>query len=226
MVKISPQAPANPTAEQILEKYVQACGGRAAIGGLISRVSKGRRMYSNGSVEWFELYLKAPDKWLAIYKTDKSMERYGFDGSRGWFDAHWPDISKLPREVDLYTPLRLREWYPDMKFVGIARVEDRTTYVTEGSWSGRPPDRYYFDAETGLLLRQDDRARTTVSRGSDSKTQETANKPVEYYFSQYRSVKGVKLPFVVRRKDSSGVRTEIFHEIRHDVPIPDSKFWR
>ena len=216
----------HPSAPEILEKYVKACGGRQAISRITSRACKGRTTYPDGSIELFEIYLKAPDKWLAIYNTARGVERYGFDGSIGWFDAPQPNISKLPREVDLYTPLRMKDWYPDMKFIGTAKVGERTAYITEGSWKNRPPDRYYFDAQTGLLLRQDERARASVARGSDPKTQEASTRVVEYYFSDYRSVGGVKLPFVVRRKDAAGIRTEIFHEIRHDAAIPDSKFQR
>ena len=56
-----------PTLEQILDKYVQALGGRAALEKVNSRASKGtftsNHLKTTGPIE---LYAKAPNKWLMV----------------------------------------------------------------------------------------------------------------------------------------------------------------
>ncbi|HYK91376.1 MAG TPA: c-type cytochrome, partial [Acidobacteriota bacterium] len=57
-----------PSAAQILEKYVQALGGKNALDKIETRVMRGTRVTSDGSSAPFEVYQKAPNKMLAIYK--------------------------------------------------------------------------------------------------------------------------------------------------------------
>jgi len=56
-----------PTLEQILDKYVEALGGRAALAKVNSRASKGTftsiNLKTKGSLE---IYAKAPNKWLMV----------------------------------------------------------------------------------------------------------------------------------------------------------------
>src|SRR6202007_1848140 len=74
-----------PSADQILDKYVEASGGRAAWRKLNSRVSKGTievpAMNLSGTVEMRE---KAPNRLIVTVTMSGAVFSQGFDGSAGW----------------------------------------------------------------------------------------------------------------------------------------------
>src|SRR5579863_2355202 len=81
-------AAAMPTADQVLDHYVNAIGGRAAWTKLNSRVSKGTIEIPSmnnlrGSVEIHE---KAPNSMLAVITLGGAVFEQGFDGTTAWSD--------------------------------------------------------------------------------------------------------------------------------------------
>jgi hypothetical protein len=76
----------SPTLEQILDRYVQALGGRAAIEKVNSRASKGTftsiHLKTKGPIE---LYAKAPNKQLMVLLAQGyGNYRRGFNGIVAW----------------------------------------------------------------------------------------------------------------------------------------------
>src|SRR5207302_9907346 len=75
-----------PTVDQILDKYVQAIGGKAAVEKQTSRVAKGSfEIPAFGASGTAEIYAKAPNKTA----TTINVAGYGvvqevFDGKTGW----------------------------------------------------------------------------------------------------------------------------------------------
>src|SRR5215208_2779319 len=76
-------AGAMPTADQILDKYVQALGGKAAIEKVNSRVSKGNfEIPAMGAGGPIEMYAKAPNKNLVIINIPGfGTIQQGFNGT-------------------------------------------------------------------------------------------------------------------------------------------------
>ena len=74
-----------PTAEQILDKYVTAIGGSEAIAKLKTRSMKGAFITSNGMSLGYEIQQAAPEQLFVLLTTPRQgiIER-GFDGSVGW----------------------------------------------------------------------------------------------------------------------------------------------
>ncbi|MGA9183965.1 MAG: hypothetical protein WBZ32_01595, partial [Candidatus Acidiferrales bacterium] len=76
-----------PTADQVLDKYVQAIGGRAAWEKLHSRTSLGTieipTMNLSGTVMVHE---KAPNSMLLVVILSGNSFRQGFDGTVAWSD--------------------------------------------------------------------------------------------------------------------------------------------
>src|SRR5690349_10141787 len=81
--KPAPPAAALPTADQIIEKSIQATGGKAAYEKLNSRVSKGQfEIPSLGASGAFESYAKAPNKAKTIITIDGyGIIEQGYDGT-------------------------------------------------------------------------------------------------------------------------------------------------
>jgi hypothetical protein len=211
-----------PTVEQILDKYVAAIGGRATIERLNTRVSKGTQVIWNGTEFPFEIYQKSPDKYLDVTTRPVGVVNVGFDGTAGWLqgprgvrDLGGAQLAELKRDADLRSDLRLRERYPDMAVAGKEKVGERDAYVIVSRISEKRIERLYFDAATGLLLRIAATTETPLAR-----------LPEETVFEDYRDVDGVKIPFVVRASyvDPFIGWTRKFTEIKHNVPVEDSKF--
>jgi hypothetical protein len=155
-------APATPSADQILNRYVEAIGGRAAWKKLTSRVATGTinvpEMQISGTVEFHE---KAPNRLLRVIILNGAIFRQGFDGTTAWTDdpkdglrtETGAEFEDTRFDADFYHPLDLRQLYSKFTVTGTEKIGDRDTYVVEAARAGGDPDRMYFDVKTGLALR-------------------------------------------------------------------------
>jgi outer membrane lipoprotein-sorting protein len=212
-----------PTAEQVLQKYLQAIGGKAAVERLTSRVSKGTVDNSDdGSTSPIEIYAKVPAQYAASW----NVSGYGivatvWDGTSGWTknpDSGVQAMSKnevaaAGRNYAFHREAKLNELYPTMTVSGQLSISDSPAYIIEAA-AGQASERLYFDAQTGLLVRRD----------LETVTFEDGIVPFEIYYDDYREVDGVKIPFTVRRKTPDYTLTFKFTEVRHNVPIDEAVF--
>jgi hypothetical protein len=216
-------APAAPTADQILNRYLEAEGGAAALQKLTSRVSTGKvdvpSMNISGTVETYE---KAPDRALNIATIAGASFRQGFDGTVGWSDdpqnglreQSGAELLEARRDSDFYHTLNLRKLYTKFTVIGAEKINEHDAYLVEALLpEGGDPDKLYFDAETGLALRFI--THRHLPEGITEFRQD---------FEDYRDVDGIKLPFVIHQLDGDTAYTITISEVRHNVPIEDSQF--
>ncbi len=87
-VVAGPQASQAPTVDQILDKYVQALGGRDAITKLTTLTMKGSISNpSTGETGTVEIYMKAPNKRLALINIyAEGLDERGYNGKAGWYN--------------------------------------------------------------------------------------------------------------------------------------------
>ena len=212
-----------PTADQIIEKYVQALGGKAAIEKHNSRTSKASfeiaAMGANGSVE---IYEKAPNKTIAIITIPGyGVIREAYDGKVAWAEDPTTgireksgiELNDAKLEAEFYRPLKLKQLFPTMTVKGKEKVGEREAYVIEAKPTEGSPEKWYFDTQTGLLIRQD------AERESPQ-----GKVPTEAYLEDYREVDGVKIPHTTRVSNPSFVINIKTEEIKHNVPVEDAKF--
>jgi hypothetical protein len=210
-----------PPLDQILEKYVQALGGKETIEKKTTRVIKGSFEYQ-GKQGTSNGYWKAPNKFGTV--TDSAefgRAREGFDGSVAWADSpqtglrekSGQELSMAKRYSDFYYPLHLRELYPKMILKGEQKVGERRTYLVEADPGDGSLVRMYFDAETGLVARTDTESDTPQGRMTNT-----------WYFDDYREIDGMKVAFSRRRPNASGDYVLHVREVLDDVPIDDAIF--
>ncbi|HJQ35269.1 MAG TPA: photosynthetic reaction center cytochrome c subunit family protein [Pyrinomonadaceae bacterium] len=209
-----------PTVEQVLEKYVQALGGREALAKLKTRFVKGSRVGADGVLVPEEIYQKAPDKLAVATSYPNVTFRSGFDGARAWArDSRGADqlndqfAEALRREAEFFNGVRLKELYPQMTAVSREVLGGRETYVVSGPASDAGADKLYFDAQTGLLVRRYVEFKTALGRT-----------PVQVDYEDYREVDGVKLPFQLRWSNPRYSWGRKVDEVKHNVPVDDAKF--
>jgi carboxyl-terminal processing protease len=200
-----------PRADQIMERYIKAVGGREALGRLKNRVSVGTCTYPfQGLSGKFMLYEEAPDKSsMQIEIPNLGTTRVVFDGKRGWtqnslmgfHEFRGPVLPALRREYDFYKITRYRELYSEMIYKGAfdssqGRVDVLEVVAPDGS-----RDELHFDSQTGLL----------VFGGGEM-------------LGDYRQVGEVKIPFL-RTLLVGGMEIRIqLEQVSHNVPISDDAF--
>lgn len=218
-----------PTADQILNRYVAAVGGRDAAAKFGATLLKGtleRRVGSKDHIETavsqIEVVVKAPDKYLRTMKTPQGVSVQGLNGAVGWVrndneakQVGAEDVSRLRRAAALYDPIKVTEQPAQLKVIGTEKIGDREAYVVAFRVDPKTTRLYFFDAQTGLLLRQTTTTSTMIAPLAE-----------QVDFEDYREVDGVKLPFTMRVSDVDAFSptTRRFTEIRHDGAVDDAIF--
>ncbi|HEX3229941.1 MAG TPA: c-type cytochrome [Pyrinomonadaceae bacterium] len=220
----SPSAtPAQPTADDILNKYINAIGGTAAIDKIKTRVMKGTMVTANGQTISYELHQTAPNKAYELFTTQRgSMER-AVNGETGWeknpqgvHELVGQQLADLKLSMQLFRNIKLKEQFTRLRFGGREKIGDRDAYVLNAGTADNRRERLYFDAENGLLLRRVSFTQTLIGVI-----------PEQIDFEDYRDVEGVKLPFTIRLSSvdpGNPISTRKFDEIKLNGPIDDSKF--
>ncbi len=216
-------AAALPSVDQILDKYVQAIGGKAAIEKLTSRVSKGSfEIAAFGASGTAEIYGKAPNKTLAIINVAGfGVVQEGFDGKVGWAqdpqnglrEKSGAELATAKLDSEFLKPIKIKQLYPKIVVKGKDKVGDKEVYVVEATPVESSVETWYFDTQSGLMLRQD-----AEREGPQGK----AN--IQVFLDNYKEVDGVKLPFtsrVVRPDFTIDIKVE---EVKHNVQVDDAKF--
>jgi hypothetical protein len=218
------QAPAAmPTADQLIDKMIQAQGGKAAFEKVNTRTAKGTfEIPAMGASGPIQIFGKAPNKNLVVI----DIPGYGtvtqcFDGAGAWADdpssgfrqLSGSELAEAKRDAEFYAELKFKELYPKRTVVGKAKVGDRDTFVVEATPPDGTPQKWYFDAQTGLVARMDVEAETPQGKI-----------PFEVYLEDYKVVDGIKMPFTIRRNSAAISFTIKLEEVKHNVPIDDAKF--
>lgn len=212
-VKVADAPPAGVTAKALIDRWVQASGGAAAWGKLRTRVASGTIDGFGPQPASFEQRQAAPDKWSFRVSRTRGTFRQVWDGERGWMeiDGHphpMEDVGEARRAAPLAPPLTLPTLLGDLKVAADESIGTATMHVLEGT-QGRARVRLYLDAATGLLARLQVRVPTPAG---------DLARQLEY--EDYRTVDGVKLPFVVRRDD----RVLRYARIKHGAALDAATF--
>jgi len=213
-------APALPTVDDVWNAYLRAVGEPA--GGFSSTVLTATDDRNEGRYGSLEVVFKGADR-LRITSTvaPNGTVVQAAKGETGWVAsgnqsrALRPDeVPRLRRAAMRYRPIKL-ERPADLRIAGIEQVRGRDAYAAVMQPDARTRRTWFFDAASGLLLRE----RTTT---------ETALVPLEQRidYDDYRRVDGVMLPFVMRLSDGApfDTSTVVFTSIKHNVDVDDSTF--
>ena len=218
-------AAALPTADQVLDRYIAAEGGPAILQKLTSRVMIGT--LSVPSMSWsgtVEIRQKAPNRSLAVILINGASYRQGFDGEAGWTDEPQyglrdqtgAELAETRRESDFYHALDLHKLYSKFTLTGKEKVGERDAYVIEAAVpEGGPPEKLYFDVESGLVLRD-----SSQRHGPDGVSE------FQQDYDDYRAIDGVKLPFTIRQTNEGTLVIITVEEYHHNVPLEDGDFAR
>jgi hypothetical protein len=227
-----------PSADLIIDKYIQAIGGKAAIEKIKTRYTKTlfqrsklvnsgtpkAAVINRGETLTIETFLKMPDKFLTIITSPEEVISQGYNGSNGWIKTPQEqraltaaEVERLKRQADLFTDLKIKERFSALMVAGKEKIGNRETYVIEAMrLSDKKIEKLFFDAQNGLLLRRTVFTETVLG----------AN-PEQTDYEDYRMVNNVKIPFVVRASyldDNHYGTTRRFIQIKNNITLNDEKF--
>jgi hypothetical protein len=209
--------------DQILKRYEDALGGRAAIDGITSYKMSGRFALANftGSMQGWR---KEPRKTLTIIEfPGGGILKKGFDGETRWlqtpagtFTDSEPEeeIAQLERDAEVFSAGKIKSLFYSMKLENKARLNGREVHVIEGEPQRGPAEKLFFDTESGLLVRWD-MARKHPKRGTVF---------VKVHLDDYKDVDGVKIPFRVRFAFESFSFTVQVDKLENNIQIDDAIF--
>jgi photosynthetic reaction center cytochrome c subunit len=225
--EIVQQADGVPTADKILDKYIQALGGAERLAKVTSFAAKGiYKGYDDPETYPVEVYAKAPGQRATTVHGADGDSASVYDGRNGYAaapEAVTPvpvlpltgdDLAGAKLEAELSFPARtmltLSEWR-----VGLpVTINDRDIQVVQGRpASGGRPVKLYFDMESGLLIR--------LVRYTDTPVGAI---PTQIDYADYRDVSGIKMPFKWTTTWTSGRSVTELSEVQLNVPIDASRF--
>ncbi len=216
-------ATAAPTVDEILDKSLKAIGGKEAVEKLTSRSVKGSlEIEAFGATGAVEVFSKAPNKIAVVVNiAGFGVVNEVFDGAKGWSSdpaqglREWagPELATRKRKADFYTALNLKKQYTKMEVKGKEKVGSYEAWVIEGTPAEGSPEKFYFDINTGLLVRQDAEADTPQGKMM-----------VETYLDDYKVVDGIKIAHTMKNVNPMYAVSMKFTEIKHNVEIDDAKF--
>jgi outer membrane lipoprotein-sorting protein len=220
------QAPGQPPAEQILDRYLAAIGGAERVAALRSLTGKGTYIgFDDPGKSPMELYARAPGQRATIVHGFSGDTTSVVDGRSAWIAAPPTDrpvplltltgqeLEGVSLEAKLLFPARIRELLTKWRVGVPAVLGDRDVNVVQGTAAGGAVVTLCFDAETGLLVRM---VRYAVSPVGRLVTR------VDY--GGYREVGGVRMPFRWTVSWLSGRSTYELTEVQPNVQIPDARF--
>jgi hypothetical protein len=228
-IEVVPDGPKEPTADQILDKYVGALGGPQRLAALTSFIAKGTiEGYDTYHVKVpLEIYAKAPNQRKMVYHTQNGDSITVFDGQRGWLaavDKPLPLLALLPGaeldaaklDADLCFPVGIKRALNQWKIgFPVTTIDEREVNVVQGTGARGSRFKLYFDAKTGLLVRQLRYTDTPVGMV-----------PTQVDYSDYHEVAGVRIPFKMVVTWTDGQSNILFTDVQPNVGIDATQFAR
>jgi len=211
-----------PTLDQILDKYVTAIGGRAAVEKTTSLSARGTIEVPDASIRGdIEAFQKAPNMSMSrITLAGVGQQADGFDGTTGWASdmngvrvKEGLELVEARRSATFGREIKLKEIYPKMTVSGREPVDGKDAYVVDAVPTEGTPAKLYFDVASGLLVRQ------IVTRQTPAGPMQ-----VDIGFDDFRVVEGVKRPFRIRQSTSMYTAYMQYTELKANAPIDDAVF--
>ena len=209
-----------PSADEILQKYLQAIGGVDAAAKISTRVQKGA-LTVGGKHFPVEILAKAPAKRVTTVHFSGGDSITAINGEEGWLSTPSHGVHDMgPSELDgasvdaaLLFPTTIRQFFKELRLQPKEQINGHVAYLVVGIRDNWPPVQLYFDQESGLLVRMLRYVQTPLGRN-----------PVQIDYSEYREEAGVKTPYrwtVARPNTSSTIQIE---QSQPSAPITDDKF--
>ena len=209
-----------PSADEILQKYLQAIGGADAAARISSRVQKGT--LTVGSKHFpVDVLAKAPAKRVTTVHFPGGDSITGINGEEGWLSTPGRGVHDMgPSELDgasvdakLFFPATIRQLFKELRVQQQEQINGHVAYLVVGIRDNWPPVQLYFDQESGLLVRMLRYVQTPLGPN-----------PAQIDYLDYRAEGGVKTPYRWIVAHPNARFTIQIDQADLPAPITDDKF--
>jgi outer membrane lipoprotein-sorting protein len=208
------------TAEEIISTYQQAIGGKEAFEKITSLKLEGKADMGNGRESSVSVFEKAPNLYYSETKAPQGTMQKVFNGEAGWFKSpqfqrklEGDDLQDLKLSSDFYAPLNFAKNYSDLKLENVQLLDNDTVYAVEGTFSKYRRFEFFFDATSGLLLRQIQYSHTLFG-----------DLQIQTDYKDYRNVDGVLFPFELDVSDYEHTQQYKYDSITPNATVDDKIF--
>jgi photosynthetic reaction center cytochrome c subunit len=244
---VFPQAPGQPTAEQILDKYIQAVGGAQRVSSLTSYVAKGTSVGFGGfgGGGQVQIFAKAPDQRTTLIEFKDAPDRGDsirtFNGRAGWiktplavlkeYQISGGDLDGFRLDAQLAFPGQIKQILKNWRVSLPTTIED---LPGPSSQTSQQPELALGSHDVQVV--QGDRPNGVVATlYFDSKTglllrelrysrSPIGRVPTQIDYADYRDVKGIKIPHRLTFAWLDGRDSIELKDVQVNVPIPDTRF--
>jgi hypothetical protein len=221
-----PQQPAPqenlPDAMAIIERSIQAGGGREAMQKITSRSMRGKIEAPSMGLSLNVEILQSADRFrMTVNNPQVGTTQMGHDGTWTWEYSEitgarlleGSERANIFRSGLLNAELRTSEFYSQMRTVGPATIDGRPTWKLELVTKDGAAETRYYDQESGLLVRIDAKVESPMG------VMET-----QTILASWKELDGIKYPSVsVTRLMGMELRTTA-DEVKHNVEFPEGTF--
>lgn len=215
------------TAEELIEKNLQATGGRAKIEGVKSVRMTGKMLAQQGIEVPMVIEYKEPDKMRTEVTVQGMTMVQAVDGKTGWVVAPFlgkkdpepmsaDDLKQAEDQLDSLNLLtKYKEKGHTIEYVGKQDLEGTPAYKLKLTRKNGDVSYLYLDAESYLLVKIDGK---TKIQGQDLESQTT--------LGDYKSVDGVLYPHSIESqvKSMPGKAVVTFSKIEVNPAFEDAHF--
>jgi photosynthetic reaction center cytochrome c subunit len=218
-----------PSADQVLDKFIQASGGAERLSALTSYVATGTAVaYGElGGTAEFNIFAKSPNQRTALitYKDhpERGTSSWSFDGRAGWmktprgllgeYELVGGELDGVRLEAQLAFPGQIKKVLDNWRGAATRSIGDRDLLAVQGSGPRGFLATLYFDPATGLLARLVRYGPSPIGR-----------MPTQIDYADYRDVGGIKLPFEYKFTWMDGRYTAKVNEIKTNVAVDAARF--
>jgi photosynthetic reaction center cytochrome c subunit len=206
--------------DAVLNKYVTALGGAAAIEKVTSRIEKGSAEVG-GKQFAIDIYARAPDNRVSVMHFPNGESVTAYNGQVGWLSVpgrptHWmsgPEAEAASLDANLFLPVQMKKIFGEFKLGTPEKIDGHDTTQVLGLRDGKPPVKFYFDSQSGLLVRMVRYAETALGLN-----------PSQVDYADYRDSGGVKIPYRWTLSRPNGRFTIQVDQVQQNVKIDTARF--
>jgi hypothetical protein len=242
------QAPGAPSAESLLDRYIQASGGAQRLAGLSSFAGRGTSVGFGGFGGGgdVEIVAKAPDKraTIIVFKEDpgRGDQIRTYDGRVGWvrtplnvlgeFQLSGGDLDGARFDAQLSFPGQIKQILANLRAGPPTSITDLPAPSSQASLQQDVTlgQTHVVDVVQGagprglLVTLYFDRQSGLLLRELRYGNSPIGRVPTQIDFTDYRDVDGIKFPFRITYAWLGGRDSIVLNEIKTNVPVDDAKF--
>jgi hypothetical protein len=211
-----------PSGETLLQKYIDRSGGADAY-------AKAKNMAMSGSVQMpaqnisgkVEIYEEGEKSYTSMDFAGIGKIEEGYDGKYGWQNSvlqgprllDGDELTSAKRAAQLSLLTSWKDVYKTAETGGSEDIDGKPAWKVVMTPKEGKPETFYFDKESGMLVRIAAVFSTALGEISTDST-----------MADFRQVQGILTPFVMTEKAMGQNIVLKFDHIGYNVDVPKGKF--